>query len=203
MIVIAIFTKKNGFNLSGLNIKLKGSVILKTLLLGAVMLAMGYFSLVVIEYLFGQDYRLWMSSLGEMKVELWRYIWRIALVVFPGFLLIGAAENYTTRLDIPQWKDTLWAVIINTACLSLMCAFNYGSLLFADKLFSTFISTYAFLVFVPLTAYITRKMYKLTNSIWLGAVFNSLLISWSLNTAIGISCEKYFGQTWISNFFNI
>ena len=195
--------KGTGLNLSALNIKMKPVAFLKTILLGFILLTLAYFSLALIQYAFGQDYRFWMAALGEMKSELWRYVWRIAILMFPTFAVIGVATNYTTRLDMPAWKDTLISVIINSAGVFICCAVNYLVLITQDNLFSSFISCYGMLVFVPLTAYITKKMYRLTNSVWLGAALNSLLISWTLNSTIGINCERFFGQTWVSNFFNI
>jgi len=208
LILIAIMwladrKKEGGFSIAALNVKMKLASIGKTILLGTILLAAAYFSLALIEYLFGQDYRFWMASLGEMKVELWRYIWRLALMMLPCFVVIGIAQNYTTSLELPEWQDTLIAVVINSVGLYLLCGMNLASLHLNDTMFSTFISTYGYLLFVPINVYITRKMYKLTNSVWLGATFNSLILSWSLNTAIGLSCEVYFGQTWFSNFFNI
>ena len=197
--------RKNGkrFDLSVFNIKMKPTAFLKTVLMGLILLTLAYASLAVIEYAFGQDYRFWMAALTEMKSELWRYVWRIAILMFPTFAVIGVATNYTTRLDMPAWKDTLLSVVINSAGVYLCCIVNYLVLLARDNLFSSFISCYGMLVFVPLTAYITKKMYRLTNSVWLGAALNSLLISWTLNSTIGLNCERFFGQTWVSNFFNI
>ena len=73
----------------------------------------------------------------------------------------------------------------------------------ADTLWSTFISTYGMLIIVPITVYITRKMYLVTKSIWLGALVNSLLIAWSFCSAVGLNCMMYNAQNWLSNFFNI
>ena len=52
--------------------------------------------------MFGEDFRLWMMAFTEMKAELWALVWKYALMMFPSFLLIGAATNYTVRTDIPN-----------------------------------------------------------------------------------------------------
>lgn len=189
--------------LSILNTKQKPVTILKTILLAAILLAVAYTSLVLIEYLFNEDYRFWMIAFTEMKVEYWGLVWKYALIMFPCFLLIGAATNYSVRSDISERKDTIITVIINSLGAWLLCAINYCILRAGGDMFSSFISTYGFLIFVPITVYITRKLYNITHSIWAGAAVNAFLMSWSICSTVGLHCFVFYGQTWASNFFNI
>lgn len=69
--------------------------------------------------------------------------------------------------------------------------------------FSSFISTYQMLIIIPITVYITRKSYKLTNSVWLGAALNALLLGWSICSGTGMNLDHYLPQTWASIFFSI
>ncbi len=190
-------------NLSNLNFKMKITSILKTIVIGIILLAAAYGSLMLIEYLFGQDYRLWMAAFTEMKVEYWGMIWKYAILMLPSFLIIGASTNYTVRKDIPEWLDTAITVIVNSLGVWILCLINFLVLKSGGALFSNFTSTYGFLLFVPVTVYITRKMYKVTNNIWAGAIVNSLLLAWCMCSTFGYHCDVFFGQTWISNFFNI
>lgn len=80
LLVLAWLRERNtagGANLRSLHLKMPVRSVLKTLLLAAVLLAFAYLTLMVIVYLFDQDYRLWMAVFTEMKVEYWRYIWRL------------------------------------------------------------------------------------------------------------------------------
>jgi hypothetical protein len=194
--------KNDDTALRGIGLRIRLVDFLKTLLLSAILLVLAYSSLALNEYLFNQDYRFWMASFGELRVEHWALVWRYTLLTLPFFLVIGAGMNYTTRSDIPEWRDTLYTVIINSSGIWLCCLINqflvYSGLL-QGALFSSFISSYGMLVIVPVTVYITRKMYNLTNSIWLGAVMNALLISWTLISSAGMSCDFYYGQTLLSN----
>ena len=186
--------------LAVLNFKMRPVNILKTVLASVIMIAVAYFSLVLLEYLFDLDYRCWMASFSEVRAEYWGWTWRYAILMFPSFLAIGASINYSVRADIPQWKDTAITVIVNSLGVWLLCLINYISLASSDVMISSFISSYGFLLIVPVTVYITRKMYLLTNSIWLGASVNALLLSWSLISACGLHPNVFYGQTWISNF---
>ena len=186
-----------------LNVKAGLIPVLKTVLLSAILLFTGYMTLVIVVDLFNQDFRFWMAVFTEMKIEYWRYIWRYTICMLPFFLLIGASTNYSIRTDIPQWKETLITVVINSLGVYLCCLANYLILSGADTLWSSFISTYGMLVIVPITVYITRKMYLLTKSIWLGALTNSMLLAWCFCSSIGLNCMMYNAQTWLSNIFNI
>lgn len=177
--------------------------ILKSILLGAVLLALGYLSLVLIEDLFNQDYRMWLAAFTEMKIEYWRYVWRFGLVLIPCFLALGASTNFMVRKDIPEWLDTLITVVINSIGVWLCCFISYSIMVGTGSIWSNFISTYQVLLIAPLTTYITRKCYKVTNSIWLGAVLNAYLIAWSMISSNGLDINHYFPQTWASVFFSL
>ncbi len=198
--------KKSG-DLSGfkrLNLLMKAGSVGKTVLLAVILLAVGYTTLMVTEYLFNEDYRLWMAVLTEMKVEYWQYIWRYTLVLLPFFLLIGASTNYLLRRDLPTWADTLITVVMNSAGVWLCCLVNYLIMVNTGAAWSSFISTYSVLFLVPITVYVTRKMFSVTNSIWLGALINSMLISWSMISANGYDINMVFiSQNWLSTLFNI
>lgn len=208
LVLLAIYwlmDKKSIGNLgiTNLNIKMKIASILKCILAAIILLAAAYASLMVIEYLFGEDYRLWMTAFTEMKVEYWGLIWRYALLMFPCFILIGAATNYTVRTDISPWKDMVLTVIVNSLGVWLLCGINYVMLNTGAGEFSNFTSSYSFLLFVPITVYITRKMYKVTNNIWTGAALNSLILAWTLCSSVGYNSHAFVGQSWISCFFNM
>ena len=189
--------------LENLNIKLKIRSILKSILLSIILLMAAYGTLMLVEYMFGEDFRLWMMVFTEMKAELWALVWKFALMMFPSFLLIGAATNYTVRTDIPEWLDTLIAVVVNSLGVWLLCLVNYISYAGSNALFSNFTSSYGFIIFVPLTVYVTRKMYKVTNNIWIAAALNALLLSWSICSCTGYNTSLFPEQTWVGNFFNI
>ena len=189
--------------LSSLNFKIKFKDILKAILASVIVIMAAYFTLVLVQYLFNEDFRIWMAVFTEMRTEYWRYLWRYALLMLPSFLIIGAATNYSVRTDIPEWKDTLITVIVNSLGVWLLCLINYLVCLGTNNLFSSFISSYGFLVIVPITVYITRKMYKLTNTIWYGALINSFLLAWNMISSCGLHCDIFYGQNWISNFFGM
>lgn len=182
-------------------VKVKG--VFKCLLMAAITLVVGYASLMLISYLFNQDYRLWMTTFGEMRVELWFIAARYALVFFPMYLLIGGVTNYTIRNDIATWKDTVINVVIGSLGVWLCCAVDILLCKFGDYSgthFAAFTCSYSMLLYVPLTVVINRKLYNITKNIWTGAFVNAMFLAWSFTAAQTLS-DAYFGQNFLSVFF--
>ena len=191
--------------LKSLNVGQKFGNVMKALLLGCILLSVGYLMLSVIEYLFNQDFRLWQTMFTEMKLEYWGILPRYFVTFVPCFLLLGMACNYTVRDDIPEWKDTLYTVIINSVGIWVCCLINW--FVMSRKVpggeaqfFASFITYYYTLLYVPITVYINRKFYKLTNSVWLGTFVNSLFAAWFLVSSTGINFA-YAGTTFAEIFF--
>ncbi len=196
--------KKNNdlSNFKSLNVATKVVNVIKSILLATILLAVAYIALVFIEYVFNEDFQFFTAIFTAMKVEYWAYVWRIFVLFFPLLLLVGAVSNYTIRKDIPEWKDTLINVIVSSLGVWLCCLVNYIVLHSgAPEAFVNWNSTYSMLILVPVIAYLNRKMYKLSNSIWLGAALNSLLVAWNLISSMGY--HTYVPQSILSNFFGL
>ena len=176
--------------------------VFKCLLLAVIMIAAAYGSLAVMQYFFGQEYRIWMTVFGEMKADYWFLALRYAVVLFPLYLIISAGVNFSVRSDIPVWKDTLYTVLINSVGIWLCCLLNYviaQSTTYDGLFFSSFICSYHMVTVVPITVYMLRRMYKFTNNIWTGAALCAIIISWSCVCTLGIN-DAFYGQTWLGNF---
>jgi len=197
--------KQGDTGMKALNVRMSFKNIMKSLLLGAILLAAGYLMLAIIEYLFNQDFRLWQTMFTEMKLEYWGILPRYFVTFIPCYLILGMACNYNVREDIPEWKDTLITIIINSAGIWLCCLINLlvmktQSSLGSAKFFASFATYYYTLLYVPITVYINRKFYKLTNSVWAGTFVNSFMAAWFLVSSTGINFA-YAGTTFAEIFF--
>lgn len=185
-----------------LNIKIKPIDILKYLGYAVCILFAGYLALLVISSLFNQEFKFWTLAFLPLKGENWGYVVTYAIAFFPGLFLAGAAQNYTVRTDIPQWKDTLRSVIINSAGVWLCCLISIVVMFTTGGNFSNFIGTYNIVLIVPITAYISRKCFNMTKSIWLGSFVNALLVAWSAVGYVGMN-DTYVPMGFFSILFNI
>ena len=112
--------------------------------------------------------------------------------------------NYGAEDVLSGRKEIILTVVINSIGVSLLCLFCYimWFVNWTGAAISDFTLSYSMLLFVPVTVYITRKMYKVTNSVWLGAFLNAVLLAWSLVSSAGIA-DKYYGQGIISLLFGV
>ena len=206
LIVNVLISKKTTgkTGLAELNVLIAPKKILKHIAVALLLLCAAYGSLMVIQYLFDQDYRSWMTVFSAMKVEHWFIALKYLIFAFPMYIIMGMAVNFSHRTDIPEWKDTLISIIVNSAGVWIICLINIfiAKTSYDGTLFSSFICSYQFNVFVPITVYLSRKLYRMTKSIWSGAMLNSCLVVWSMACTLGIN-DIYHGQSVISNFFNI
>lgn len=202
---VLISKKRSGVTgLSALNIVMDLPSILKSVLAGLLLLCAAYGSLMVIEYFFAQDYRAWMTAFSDMKADFWFIGLKYALFIFPMYVIMGASVNYTVRTDIPEWLDTLIAIVVNSLGIWLCCLINIGiaKTNYDGTLFSSFICSYQFLLCVPITVYLSRKLFRMTRNIWTGATLNTCIIVWSMMCSLGMN-DLYIGQNVLGNFLNI
>ena len=201
VVLFRVLDKKAGKVPACAGIKLGFVNVLKTVLLSFILIAVAYLMMAVCVYLFNEDFRFWVTIFTEMKVEYWNFMLRFAILFLPCLLCVGALTNYTVRKDLPEWLDTLIVVIISSVGVYLCWGINYLVLHAGGAAICNWNSSYAMLVMVPVTAYLSRKTYKLTGSIWLGALVNALLIGWTTVSSMGYN--TYFAQDFISIFFNV
>ena len=58
------------------------------------------------------------------------------------------------------------------------------------------------LVMVPVTCYLSRKLYLLTKNLWIGATVNAGLVCWNVISSMGIY-NYYTGQTFLGNLLGL
>ena len=201
----AIVAKKSTgeYGLREMNIKIKFTVFLKTLLIGVIVIVSVNAMLVIIERLFHQDFRFFQTMFSEMKIEQWVAALPYMVVFFILYFIIGLSVNYGARTDISERKEMILNIVINSIGVWLLCLIsqlmraNWNGVPFSD-----FTLSYSMLFFVPLTVFISRKTYKMTRNLWLGALINALLLSWTLVCGAGMA-DSYYGQNLISIIFGV
>lgn len=174
---------------------------MKYLLIALILLVTAFAANSVLEYLFGQDFRIWQTAFSQMKAENWAIVLKYAIVLLPLYFCISCGINYMVRTDIPEWKDTLITVVLNTLPIWICCLINYivaQSTPFTGRFFSDFLSSYSFLGLIPIITYINRRMYKATNSIWSSTFVCTLLVAWCIVSSLGTG-DIYYSQNWLGN----
>lgn len=202
IIVYRAIDKKNGKDgLKAVNLGIGFVNVLKSLLLAIILVFISFLSLTIIKYMFNQDYRFWMTAFEEMKAEQWALVWHFAITMFIQYVILGAALNYKSGVELKPAADTLINIVACSIGVWLCCIINIAVLSSKGIVFSNWTSSYGFLLFVPITVFVMKRMYAATKSVWVGAFLNSLMISWMMISTMGYNL--YIEQGFIANFFNI
>ena len=177
----------------------------KTLLIGVLCILFANTALVMIERLFNQDFRFWQMMFTEMKIEHWLVVALPYVVLFfVLYLVLGLAVNYGIDDSRTGARETIVTIVVNSLGVWGLCLFCYVMwfINWQGAAISDFTLSYSMLLFVPVTVYISRKMYKLPHGLWLGALGNACLLAWSLVSSAGMA-DSYYGQGILSVLFGV
>lgn len=205
ILFFSLILKKFSFGglVVSLGLKRKLSDILKALLIAAIVVTAGYISLIIIKRLFFQTYRFWMTGFDEMNVSrIFAWI-RAFIIALPVFFLSNCITNTGRMKDMPDGKNILICILLNIAGLFVAAVINYGYMYISGQGMITafFITHFPLFVYIPITCLISRKLYKLTGSVWLGTFFNAALITWSW-ASMGDN-NVYYGASTLMKFFGL
>ena len=165
----------------------------KTLLLAAAVVSAAYVLVFLADYLFQVDFRIWSFDVRIFSAS---KIW-VALKYLPFFLAYFVVNSIMiSRNTFANWserKQTWMSILFNILTPAVFLALSYLPLLFNGFTFwglvlapGSLLSSAGALVpilmipFVPIlgiAGYLNIKLYRITGSIWLGALLNALLIT--------------------------
>lgn len=183
------YGKKNGFSLSdhGVTITLKD--IGKTILLALIVVSVSYSWVFFADYFFKTDFRIWVIAMKAFEAD------KVLIAVFPYaifFLIYFIANsvliNSFNYSDIGKrgWVNMLVVALFNMAPVAILLLIQYtnlrvtGFLFLNDQLKAECIGTvwlFPILVFLPVSAVISRKIYRVTNNPYLPGIINGLIVT--------------------------
>lgn len=190
--------------LTSLHVNLKIKTFFKTLLLGLILFFAAYLSYAVINTLFAQDYRFWLIGFTNMTLEQFGSWARYFIVSIVPFLISGLLINSGRMRDMKEGWNTLLVVLFSALGLLVLVAIDYSYMYTKDMgLYFGYKWVYMIgLVFlVPINTYITRKMYNISGSVWLGSFVNAALVAWLWSSMTDTAV--YLGGSLITKFFGI
>lgn len=143
-----------------------------------------------------QDFRFWQMQFTDMRIGDWFVALPYVVMFTFCYYIMGLALNYGTPDDCCAKKDMAGAIVVNSLGvwgLSLFC-FVMWFVNWKGAAISDFTLSYSMQLFVPLTVIVSKKVYKMTRSVWLGSFINAMLLAWTLVCSAGIA-DIYYGQS--------
>lgn len=181
--------KKNGMNLQERGVKITLSKLWKTVVLAITVVCVSYTWVFIADYFFKTDFRIWVlavKAFGADKILIALFPYLILYSVF--FIANSVAVNSFNFNDLGmkngqrEWVNTTILAITNTlpAAILLLLQYTYffttGDLLFPDANMQI-IWLFPFLVVLPVTAIIARKIYRVTNNPYLPGIINGIIVT--------------------------
>lgn len=189
-----IYGKKDGFSLKEHGVTMPLKNIGKTVMLALIVVVVTYGWVFFADYFFKVDFRIWVLAIKAFEAD------KVIVSIFPYavFFLIyyianSVAVNSFNYNDIGKrgWINTFIVALFNLIPPAILLLIQYGT--FASTGFLLLKATTApysaspynmftvwlfpILVFLPLTAVISRKIYRVTKNPYLPGIINGLIIT--------------------------
>ena len=204
LVIFGLLTKKQtGKNLlRELNFTISIKKIVRYFILSVVLIVYAYILLATMKYFFHQDFRFWDNGMKDMLPQYWTLCLRYSIFILPSFVISAMMVNGGRMKDMSDGWNTLLQMVIAGIGIYILVAYSSGTVY--AKYASTgvgsapaiaFISTWPMLINLPVFAFINRKLYKVSGSIWLPAFVNTWIVTWSM-----VSCQSQTGYYLLSDF---
>ncbi|RCX07535.1 prolyl oligopeptidase family protein [Anaerobacterium chartisolvens] len=185
-----LYGRKNGFNLAERGVRMPLNKIWRTVVLSIVVIAISYSCVFFADYFFKTDFRLWVlavKAFGPDKILVSIFPYAVFFLIFYiansvavnsfNFIRIGSKEGKQN-----EWVNTAILALFNTLPIVILLLLQYidkfstGFLLF-DNARMQIVWTFPLLVILPVTAILSRKIYRITNNPYLPGIINGIIVT--------------------------
>ncbi|MDR1894718.1 MAG: alpha/beta fold hydrolase [Spirochaetales bacterium] len=179
------YGKKNGFSLKDRGVKLAPAVLGKTIVLALISVALSYSLVFLADFFFKVDYRIWVIAVKAFGVD------KIPIILFPYLILFltyytanAVAVNSFNFIALgkKEWINTAVVAGINGLPALILILFQYVPFAITGQMGIPAGNMYVIwqfpvLIFLPVTAIITRKVYRLTGNPYLPGIINGIIVT--------------------------
>jgi hypothetical protein len=181
-----LYGKKNGFSLKDRGVAISPPVLGKTLLLALVSVTVSYGLVFFADFFFKADYRIWVIAVKAFGVN------KIPVILFPYVFLFltyytanAVAVNSFNFIAIgeKEWINTAVVAVVNGLPALILILAQYvpfaitGQLGIPPNGNMYAIWLFPILIFLPVTAIMTRKVYRLTGNPYLPGIINGIIVT--------------------------
>lgn len=184
LISYQIYGKKNGLSLKDTGVQIGLKPLGKTVLLSLIAVTVTFAWVFFASYFFKVDFRLWVIAIKAFNAE------KVLVAIFPYALMFLAyyvvnsisinAFNFI-KIGKKEWINTLIVALFTGAPAIVLLLMQYihffitGHLLFASNMYCVWL--FQLVVYLPVSAVISRKMYRVSKNPYLGGIICALMIT--------------------------
>jgi len=181
--------KKNGLNLQERGVKISLGKLGKTILLALIVIGVSYSWVFFADYFFKTDFRIWVLAVKAFGADkLWIALFPYMLLYLVFFIANSVAVNSFNFNNIGskngkrEWVNTAIVATANALppvillLLQYINFFSTGFLLFPNANMQI-VWLFPFLVVLPVTAIMARKIYRATGNPYLPGIINGVIVT--------------------------
>jgi hypothetical protein len=169
-----------------------------------ILFAAAYISAALIKGAFDSRFLFVDGSFELMKPYSFARTIKYAIILLPFTLIISSLNNLTLLQNVSDGADTAINVVVTSFGAELLMAIGF-ILTYSTPQHAVVFHLHAILsliVLVPVMNYLFRKLFKMTGSVWAGAIIVALIIGWRLASYISHQFI-YWGPNLMSAFWGI
>lgn len=176
----------------------------KTCLLAAILFSAFYIAAAVIKELLNARFLVADGTFEMMRPYGFMRTLKYAVILLPFTLIISALNNMWALKNVTDTQDTIINVIVTSLgaealiLISILVTYSTPQTAVLFNLHTLL----PIIIYAPVLSYLYRKMYKLTGSVWLGAMMVALILGWRLSSYISHQFT-YWGPNELSAFWGI
>lgn len=186
MMVVSYYIngKKNGLDLKRRGVIIGFQRLWKTILLALIVVATAYAWVFFADYFFKVDFRIWTLAFKAFEAD------KVLVALFPSALLFLTyyiansvavnAFNYN-NIGKKRWVNTAIVAGFNGLAPAVLLLLQYVNFFRSGHLFSPenmyIVWLFPILAILPITAIISRKIYRATGNPYLAGIINGLLVT--------------------------
>jgi hypothetical protein len=185
-----LYGKKNGFSLKDRGVTISPAALGKTLLLALVSVAVSYGLVFFADFFFKTDFRIWVITVRAFRANLIPFVLFPPLILFLTYYTANAVAvnsfNFIT-IGKKEWINTAVVAIVSGLPALILLLLQYVPFavtghvgLPPNDIYPLWL--FPMLVFLPGTAIMSRKVYRLTGNPYLPGIINGVLIAIMIST---------------------
>ncbi len=181
-IVLTLINKKNSDNAFLSYAKITGSEIVKTLLAAVVVVFAGFMCVSVVHYFFGTDFRIWILAVKPfaskfLLISLVPYMLLFLVFYIANSVAVNVFNHYSARGNLAVLAIANVVPVIIILAIQYIHYFVTGFMVWTDPGSMYIVWLFPMLVFLPLSAVISRKVFEATRNPYLPGIINGIIVT--------------------------
>ena len=189
-VILGLLTRKNGdgsvARISDIHLAYGWKQVGKAFLIVAILFITFYVSAEFIKGAFSSRFMFVDNSFELMKAYGFARMIKYAIILLPFTLIISTLNNLWAIKGVSDRVDTIINVVVTSLGAELV-VFIALALTFSTPGHGTVCnvhSLHSVIVLAPVMNYLYRKLYKVTGSVWIGALLVAVILGWRLSSYI-------------------